>query len=461
MLRVTVDSSSDAAALLDVIAIYGDLLEPEQNQDAFNAVMRIAASTTDETVRDLCIAGLLKFSRKVGCEQAAQAEYLRQHRPGPYSREAFYRYFAPYDTLLAVSGQLILSEGDLTGLADGAFRLEAIDIASSTAARLHLLAPSYNSRVLQLLAKAITLNPVVRHRQYWLTTPQVKQGVDELVEEVSELIEISEGADARLYDMAGPILHYLQVIWPARLVEACGKYPGPLAVNWPDIAARVQSISGNSSALPQRAQALLLAEHGNEARSTWCQARLEGEVDLQDALFFVRLAKPAELRRWLTLEKTISDACDIDTAIVTLLVWAGVVGDSEDRFERYQLSLKVDEFVTQFESRFSELTVYIVVELAQALFNALLPHKALSITAKLLPDDDLWASPFVLLHLRCLLETEQFQSFDKVVARISDAEHVAVLHYLSMKEEAVGNPERALALSDQMIKKRRINYPSG
>ncbi len=453
MLRVTVDTSSDAAALLDVIAIYGDLVKPDQAQDAFNAAMRIAASTTDETVRDLCIAALLKFSRRIGYDEAAKAEYLRQAQPGPYSREAFYRYFAPYDILLSVSKQLILTEGDLTGVIDGAFRIEAIDIAAPVAAKLNKLFPSYNSQVLQLLAKAFTLNPAVKKQQYWLSDPQVKKDVDELVEEVSELIEISEGTDARLYDMAGPILHYFQVIWPTRLVDACGKYPVPLAVNWPDIAARVKSITGDSSALPERAQALRLAQRGNEARSAWCQARLEGVVDLQDALFFVQLAKPVELRRWLTLEKTISDACDIDSAVVTLLVWAKIVVESDDLFERYQLGLKVDEFVTQFEARFSELTVHIVVELAGALFNAQLPNKALAITSVVLPHGDLWASSFVLLHLRCLLETEQFQSFDLVVARIDDAEHVAVLHYLSMKEEALGNPERALAFSDEMIRK--------
>ncbi|MDD2023239.1 PIN domain-containing protein [Pseudomonas putida] len=450
-LRATVDTNSDSGALLDVIAIYGDLLEPGQSHDAFNAVLRIAASTTDETVRDLCIAGLLKFSGKVGHEEAAQAEYRKLSQPGPYSTEAFYRYFATQETLLAVSKQLILSDGELTGLVEGALRLRALDIAAPAAARLDEMSQTYNSRVLLTLTRAMQLNPAVKKRQYWLSDPQLKLDVDQLVEDVSTLIEQSEGTDARLYDMAGPMLHYFQVVWPARLVDVCAKYPDLLAVTWPDLAARVRSITGDKSALSERMLAFSLAQGSNAARSAWCQARLEAEIDLQDALRLIQLSTPGELRQWIALDNAISDATEIDKGIVSLMAHAKLVRHSEEIYERYQLGILADEFITRFEAQFAELTLFIVVELAQALFNAELPHKGLAITSRLLPEGDLWPSPFVLLHLRCLLETEQFQSFDQLVARIPDNTHVALLRYRSMKEEVLGHPELALAYSDQMI----------
>lgn len=453
-MKATEHGNSEVSALLDVIALYGDLVEPEGTQEALNAVTRVTATTQDAIVKDHCIAALLKFSRKTDSEESAKELYDETTNPGPYAREAFYRYYATVDVLLAASKKLILSEGELTGIVDGACRLEALDIASPAAVRLHDLYPSDNSRVLLLITKALRLNPAVKERSYWLTDPQLKHSIDELVAEVAELIEQSNGSDARLYDMAGPILDYFQTSLPIRLLNVCAKYVDHMEASYPEVAARIRSTQGDHSGLSESMQSVTAAQGAQDARIAWCQAFLASDaVQLLDAVFFTRFAKPDELRRWLTTEAIIADAGDIDTAMVMLLAHSQLVVHTNDLVERYELEGKVDEFIGLFGQRIqSELSAWIVLEVAENLYEAEIPQKALTLTSAVLPDGELWPSPFVLLHLRCLLETQQYQSFDTLIARIPGGERsLSLMHFLSLKEEALGDVERALELSDQMI----------
>jgi hypothetical protein len=455
MLRATQNGSGDVSVLFDVIAIYGELIEPDQSQNAFNAVSRIAASIQDDIVKDLCIAALLKFSGKVGAQEAAQAHYHEAGNPGPYSREAYYRHFATQAVLLQASKHLLHTEGELTGIIEGAIRLEAMEIAAPAAERLLSLYPSSNARVLSVITKAFLLNPEVQRRQYWLTDPELRDRIDELVEDVSTLIELSGGSDARLYDMAGPLLNYFQVALPTRLLEVCARYADYMEKSWPEVAARVRSTQGDDSALPPQMRALNEAQRDGQARALWCKARLDSPVvDMLDAVFFPRLASPIELEQWLAFDKPISNGCKVDLAVVKLLVRAQLVAYSKKPKERHKLGLQVDDFIAHGSRWFAELSIYIVVELADILFDAELPHKALALTEVMIPAGKLWPSPFVLLHLKCLLKTEQYQSFDDFLARIPDGDRsLTLMSYRSTKEEALGNHDRALALSDEMIRR--------
>ncbi|MNJ29572.1 hypothetical protein D3C77_241440 [compost metagenome] len=455
MLRATEHGNQEVASLLDVIALYGELVEPDRTNDAFNAVSRIAATAQDLIVTDLCIAALLKFSKKTDYQEAALTHYQSSPSPGPYSREAYYRDFAPQDALLAANKQLIVSEGELTGIVEGAIRLMAIDIATTAAKRLHELYPSYNARVLLTITKAHELNPVVSKTQYWLTDPKLRKSIDQLMEDVSALIELSEGNDVRLYSMAGPMLNYFQVAWPTRLLSVCAKYVDQMALSCPEVAARVRSTQGDHSALSEQARSFALTEGDSDARTIWCKAQLESDsVDLPDAVNFVRVATSAEIQRWLELDKPINGAGDLDSALIKLLAHLQLLGISSNYIERYKLGLQVDEFLARYSTQCNELSVSAVVELGQAMLIAVLPEKALALTTLLLPSGEVWPSPFILLHMRCLLEAEQSQSFDDLLKRIPEADNsLALMKYRSMKEEALGDSDLALALSDQMVSK--------
>lgn len=456
LLRATEHVNQEVISLLNVIALYGELVGPDQADDAFNAVSRIAATAQDPMLKDLCIAALMKFSKGTDYQEAALTHFHNTPQPGPYSREAYYRDFASQDALLAASQQLIFSEGELTGVVEGAIRLAAIDIASSSAKTLHERYPSYNASVLLALAKAHQLNPVVTKTQYWLTNSHLRASIDQLMEDVSLLIEVSEGNDTRLYSMAGPMLNYFRGGWPARLLSVCAKYVDQMALICPEVAARVRSTQGDHSALSEQARQFALTEGDPEARTAWCKAQLEGESgDLLDALSFTRLATPSEIQRWLELDKPIIGASDLDSALIKLLARTQQLSCSPPNYlERYRLGQQVDEFLVQHGCQLGELSVCVLVELGQALLLVELPEKSLAMTTLLLPGGEVWPSPFILLHMRCLLDAEQSQSFDELLTRIAGADDsLALIKYRSVKEERLGNFERALAFSDQMLSK--------
>lgn len=227
-----------------------------------------------------------------------------------------------------------------------------------------------------------------------------------------------------------------------------------MAASHPDVVARIRSVRGDHSALSDQMRALIDAQNSDEARTAWCLGFLaSAAVELQDAVFFTRLAKRSELERWLSQEIHIQGANDIECAVVLLFARSQLVALTKGMNERYQLSMRADEIVAEFGARIGdELVVWVVVELAESLFEAALPHKALALTTAMLPEGELWASPFVLLHLKCLLETEQYQSFDALLDRIPEGEQsLSLMHFRSMKEEKLGNPNRAIELSDRMV----------
>lgn len=456
LLRVTEHLNQDVTSLLDVIALYGELVDPGQADDAFNAVLRIAGEARDPIVTDLCIAALLKFSKHTDYQKAALTHYQKTSAPGPYSLEAYYRDFAQHDVLLAASKKLIFSEGELTGIVEGAIRLAALDIAPTAAKTLHDRYPSYNASVLLTHAKAHELNPLVSKTQYWLTDPELRARIDQLMQDVSTLIELSEGNDARLYSMAGPMLNYFQGVWPERLLSVCAQYVDQMALACPELAARIRSTQGDHSALSEQARRFAMTEGDPEARIAWCKAQLEGEsVDLLDAMNFTRVATSSDIQRWLELDRPIIGAVDLDSAWIKLLARTHLVGSSSSNYiERYKLGQQVDEFLAQYGDRLGELTVSVIVELGQALSLVELPEKTLAITSLLLPRGAVWPSPFITLHIQCLLEAEQSLSFDELLTRIAGADDsLALSSYRSLKEERLGNFEQALAFSDQMLSK--------
>lgn len=223
MLRVMAQKDPEAAALVEVISIYGELVEAREQDAAWGAVAKIAASAKNDIVKDVCLAALLRLARRTEREPTAIEYYLAEPAPGLYSKEVFLRSYADETQLEAASRQFILSEGELTGIVEGALRLELADFAIRMAKRLSDDHKSYNADVLQVTASAFDLNHHLFSKHLWLNTPEVKQRLDFLTAQVINLLERSEGTDVRLYNMACPIFETYQGLAPAALYEALKK----------------------------------------------------------------------------------------------------------------------------------------------------------------------------------------------------------------------------------------------
>lgn len=453
LLKVMAQRDLETAALVEAISIYCELTEAEDHNLAWGTISKIAATAKNEIVNDVCLAALLRMSIKTEKEGAAKKYYLDNPAPGPYAREAFLRFYADEIQLEAASQQIIFSEGELTGIVEGAFRLGMTSLATGTASCLKKMFPSYNASVLGVLTTAFSLDEDMALHHLWLNLPEVKQRLDALTEQVVELLVLSEGIDVRLYDMACPIYECYQGLVPTALLAALKKYLQYFESTHPATAARLKAIAGDDTGLPQWQRDLRDAQATPQKRSLWCRRFLAASNHtLETAILFIHLATPTEISEWLSNKASIDDASAMQAAFVRLLGYSYQSAEQgDDRSLRSQLAKQVDFFVNEWEGEIPSIAPERIFELAEKLFYARLPHKALSFTSRLIPDQALWPSPFVLMHLKCLLEAEQYKTFDEVITRIIEAERsITLMSLRSLKAERMGEIASAIDISDQM-----------
>ncbi|TPG77115.1 GapS6b family protein [Pseudomonas mandelii] len=454
MLKAMAQKDAEAAALVEVISIYGELVEAEEQDTAWGTVSKIAASAKNDIVKDVCLAALLRLSRHTERETAAKEHYLAEPAPGPYAKEAFLRSYADATQLEAASRQFILSEGELTGIVEGALRLELADFAIRMARRLSDDHKSYNADVLQVLAGAFDLNRHLFSRHLWLNTPEVKQRLDDLTAQVIELLERSDGTDVRLYNMACPIFETYQGLAPPALFEVLKKNLQVFELIHPETAARFKAIAGDCTHLPEWQQDLWDAKESPQKRAAWCRQFLAANIHkVEDVIPFIHLATPVEIGEWLSKETLIGEASEMEVAFLKLVARAfRSAEEDDDLLQRNELAQQVELFVSDWGDKISDIAPERMFELAEKLFDAKLPHKSIGVTSQLIPDHALWPSPYVLMHSKCLLETQQYKTFDDVLARVAGADtSLTLMSFCSLRDERLGEIASAIKISDQMI----------
>lgn len=454
VLKSIAQRDPEAAALVEVISIYGGLVEAEDHSAAWGTVSKITASAQNDIIKDVCLAALLRLSRNTEREEAAKEHYLAEPAPGLYARETFLRSYADQGEIEAAGRQFILSEGELTGVVEGALRLELTGRAVLMAKRLNEDFESDNAKVLQVMANACEINPDLAQPHFWLNLPEVKQRLDELAAQVVRLLELSHGTDLRLYNMACPIFETYQGLAPPALYETLKKYLLYLGPNHSKTAARFKAIAGDDTDLTQRQRDLCAAKESPKKRTAWCRNFLtSSKSSLEEVIPFIHLATPGEISEWLSLETLIDDTSAMEVAFIRLFASSFRGAEQpEDLVQRNQLAEEVDAFVIEWADDIQNIAAERAFELAEKLFSAKLPHKALSITTRLVPDHALWPSPFVLEHLKFLLETQQYKTFDEVVSRVVGAEtSLTLMSFQSLKAERMGEIDAAIKISDQMI----------
>lgn len=460
VLKSMAQQDPETAALVEVISIYGGLVETKDRSKAWGAVSKIAASATSDIVKDICLAALLQLSYRTGREDEARNYYLAELAPGIYAKEAFLRFYADQAQLEASSQKFIHSEGELTAVVEGALRLELTSLAISSASSLKETYPSYNSSVLCVLSQAFNLNIDIAQRHLWLSPPEVKQKLDALAEQVVELLELSEGNDARLYDIACPMYEYYQGLAPSSLFEALKKYFQYLEPIYPTTAARFKVIAGDYSGLSQLQRELKEVKSSSNKRATWCKNFLkESNHTLESVVSFILYGTPSEIGDWLSKKTPIDDASTMEVAFVRLLGFAyQTAGHDTNLAQRQQLAKQVDLFLSDWKEKITSIAPAQLFDLAEQLISAKLPDKAISFTSLLIPDQALWSSPFVLTHLESLLKAEQYSTFDAVIMRISSAEEsLTIMSFCSVRAEQMGEIASAIEISNQMVRQAPEN----
>jgi hypothetical protein len=452
MLKAIAQRDPEAAALMEVISIYGGLVENKDRDTAWKTVARIISTAENPIVRDVCLAALLRLSRSTERESAAKELYLAEPSPGIYTKEAFLRYYADEEQLqAAVKG--FPAEEVLTGIVEGALRLQLRDLSIQMAEQLNLNFGSYNSRVLLAIATGVALNPDLAERHFWLTRPEVKERLDELTEQVIKLLAES-GIDGRVHELGCSIFRIYHGYQSARLFEALKKCLQHLDPMRSEEISRFKALAGDDAHLPQSQKDLKGASKNPQKRHEWCQMFLDaGAHKLEEVGPFIELAKPVELEQWLARERLLNEASEIEEAYIRLV--AGIfqhAGQCDDALQRQELGEQVDRFVAEWNAVLPSVQPEGLFELAEKLYALKLPHKALNITTALMPEGALWPSPYIVTYLKCLLETGQYKTFDGLISRVKGAEQsVMLLNFQSLKAEQAGDIESAIDFGKSMI----------
>ncbi|PKO82710.1 MAG: hypothetical protein CVU19_00260 [Betaproteobacteria bacterium HGW-Betaproteobacteria-13] len=451
MLKAIAQREPESAALVEVISIYGGLVDAQDQDAAWATVARIVSRATNPIIRDVCQAALLQLSYRTAREGEAKDLYVSEPSPGAYSQEAYLRFYADEKQIqTAVKG--FPAEGVLTGAVEGAIRLHATNLAPELATRLNSLYSSYNARVLLAIATGVALNPDLAGHHFWLTRPEVKERIDKLRDMAIQLLDES-GTDGRVHDLSCSIIDIYQY-QSAELLEALKKRVQHLDPNRSEVIARCKALAGDDTCLPQAERDLQAAYGDPQKRQAWCRQFHEASThQLEEVGPFINLANPSELGEWLSRKQILAGASEMEEAYIRLV--ADIFrrsGQAGNPVHRREVSEHVDRFTTEWESALHTIAPTGLFEIAERLFALNLPNMALKLTTHVMPSHELWPSPYVLTHLHCLQEAGQNKTFDEVLARVKGADQsVALLSFQSVQAERCGDIDLAIKLSESMI----------
>lgn len=454
MLRAMAQRDPETVALVEVISIYGELIEDQDKEESWRAVAAITAKATNPIVKDVCLAALLKFSKGSDREETARKLFANEKQPGQYAREEYLRLYASEDEL-RLAGEVILpTEGELTGVVEGAIRLTLTDFLSSVARRLETLYPSNNASLLSAIAAAYELNPELERRHFWLSDPRVRERLDDLADVVVRLMESVQGEDRRVQHVACSIFNTYLGYAPTALHESLVKFRDKLDAGRSEAIASVKEQLGHDADLSEAHRKLKAAYADPIKRSAWCKNFLAGGLHrIENVHPFIRLGTPSELAEWLKRDRILDAGTRFEEEYVRLVARISQhYGHNVTALQKHELAATIDDFVNEWKKDLYELNPSSIVEAAEMLVALEMPDKALQLTTSLLPNGCLWPSPFVLVHLRCLLESEQYETFESTLERVqSKEESPSILNFNSLKAERLGKIDDAIVFSDRVL----------
>lgn len=451
MLKAIARRDEESAALVEVVSIYGGLVDDQDRDAAWTTVAKIISCTSNAVIMDVCRAALLQLAYRTTREGDAKDLYLAEISPGAYSQEAYLRCYADEEQLrFSTSG--FPTEGVLTGAVEGALRLQAANLALHLATRLSSLYGSFNARVLLAIATGVALNPDLAGHHFWLNRPEVKERVDKLRDMAIRLLDES-GADGRVHDLSCSILKIYQYRSP-ELLEALKKHGQHLDPDRSEEVARCKALAGDDAFLPLSEKDLQAAHGDPQKRQAWCRKFLEASThSIEEVGPFINLANPSEIDEWLSHKKILTGASEMEEAYIRLV--ADIFrrsGQVDSPVHQLEVSKHVERFTTDWKSALHTIAPAGLFEIAEKLLALKLPHMSLKLTTPVVPKHELWPSPYVFIHLHCLHEAGQNQTFAEVIARVKGSDQsVGLLNLQSVQAERNGEIELAITFSESMI----------
>lgn len=85
---------SNSEAVLDMLSIHLELLDDNETPKIYSSILSTSKNSTDSSIRDLCLATLIRLEVKNNRTEDARERYFQNETSLAYSQEVFYECIA-------------------------------------------------------------------------------------------------------------------------------------------------------------------------------------------------------------------------------------------------------------------------------------------------------------------------------------------------------------------------------
>jgi hypothetical protein len=453
----TLDVNSEL--ILDALSFHLNLLDDKEKIKLHSSLFSIINNPSENLIFDLSLATLIRLDVDGNRIEDARKRFLKFGQPGPCSQETFYELVATSDELVEAykKNEINLRESELTGIARGLFRSDNLHMALTVSTRLNSIFPSFNSKVLVLIAKGATLfNEKLSGTFFWTITATLKSELMEIIEETVSLIIESNGEDKRLFNVAAPSLQYV-LGSHKKLQDICWSYVKLIEETHPEVAALLHNFYNNDSSKINNA---LVRDYYKAQENQAFREKLSNDLDVEkeiatDKFIILKDLEPYKIKQWVEAGGIVSGEDKLETDFCNLQLSLIALPKKNNHTAIEKLRIKSEIFLNNYREKLSHINPPILLELTEKL----LIHPELSFVVSnlikpLLPTSDLWLSPIVKCYLNALLHSEQTSSLAAVLNKIAECEwdsdlwiiQAGMFEQIAKYTEAIQAIEKALEL---------------
>lgn len=326
--------------------------------------------------------------------------------------------------------RLDLDEGQLIGIIRGGLRTQLFEFCLTVANRLNEIFPSFNSKVLLLVATACNLEIQLANKHYWTITSSLKAEIIKLIDEVILLINESKGSDPRLLNMAAAYWHNIGNEHQP-LDDICWKYVDEIEKVLPEVATILRRLNNpNELETDDLESKCRKAQNDKIYRDQLLNDVFsKQEISNDDFVVLYQFYDPQPLKQWIDSGGKIVGVEDViaDFNYLMLLLFALPDKKHPDQREGLEkIQFFAEKIIEKHKLMLPNLHPISLLEIAERLGN----HPKLSVIAcdlisPILPPTDLWASPIVESYLNALLVSQQRATLASVLSNINEAEKSA------------------------------------
>jgi tetratricopeptide (TPR) repeat protein len=423
------DLDSNSEAILDMLSIQLNLLEDDEKPKVYSSLLSTLKSSSDSVFRDLCLATLIRLDAKNNRINDARKRYLQADMPNSYSQEAFYEFVATAEELeqAYIDKRIDLDESQLNGLIRGTFRTQQFELSLTIANRLNEIFPSFNSKVLLLIATACNLEIKLSNKHFWTITASLKAEIINLINEVVLLINESKGADSRLFNIAAPYWYNLRGEHK-ELNDICLNHIDEIEKVCPEIAAILRLVNTQEISNTDDLQSKCNKAHSDISYRTKLLNDIfdKKEISNDDFVIVNLFSNPNSLSRWVDSGgKVVREdkiTTDFDNLKLLLLTLPNKKhNDQKNKIE--EIILRAKKIIEKYKEKLAFLHPVSLLEITERLrSDPNLAVIACDLITPILPASDLWASPIVESYLNALLLSQQMATLSTVLSNINQTE---------------------------------------